>query len=85
MIYPFLVAMSTTRNNTKVCGDNISLLTDTVHSLEIAQEFHFQRLENIVKKVFSASFLFRRIFTPQLIAIFFPAAINSYAIFFRRN
>lgn len=43
--------MSTTRNNTKVCGDNISLLTDTVHSLEVSQDFHFKKLDKIVAKV----------------------------------
>ena len=43
--------MSTTRNNTKVCGDNISLLTDTVHSLEMSQEFHFKKLNKVIEKV----------------------------------
>ena len=43
--------MSTTRNNTKVCGDNVSLLTDTVHSLEVNQDFHFKKLDKIVEKV----------------------------------
>ena len=43
--------MSTTRNNSKVCGDNVSLLTDTVHSLEVAQDFHFRRLDQVVDKV----------------------------------
>ena len=43
--------MSTTRNNSKVCGDNVSLLIDTVHSLEVAQEFHFKKLEKVIEKV----------------------------------
>ena len=43
--------MNTTRNNTKVCGDNVSLLTDTVHSLEVAQEFHFKKLDLVIEKV----------------------------------
>ena len=43
--------MNTTRNNTKVCGDNVSLLTDTVHSLEVSQEFHFKKLEEVIIKV----------------------------------
>ena len=43
--------MSTTRNNTKVCGDNVSLLTDTVHSLEVNQDFHFKKLDHIVERV----------------------------------
>ena len=43
--------MSTVRNNSKVCGDNVSLLTDTVHSLEIAQEFHFKQLQDVIRKV----------------------------------
>lgn len=43
--------MSTTRNNSKVCGDNVSLLTDTVHSLEVSQEFHFKKLDQIMEKV----------------------------------
>ena len=43
--------MSTTRNNSKVCGDNVSLLIDTVHSLEVAQEFHFKKLERVIEKV----------------------------------
>ena len=43
--------MSTTRNNTKVCGDNVSLLTDTVHSLEVNQDFNFKKLDKLVEKV----------------------------------
>lgn len=43
--------MSTTRNNTKVCGDNVSLLTDTVHSLEVNQDFNFRKLDKLVEKV----------------------------------
>ena len=43
--------MSTTRNNTKVCGDNVSLLTDTVHSLEVAQEIQFRKFDSVIEKV----------------------------------
>ena len=46
-----LVNMSTTRNNSKTCGDNVSLLTDTVHSLEVSQEFHFKKLDCFIDKV----------------------------------
>ena len=43
--------MSTTRNNSKVCGDNVSILIDTVHSLEVAQDLHFQKLDLVMEKV----------------------------------
>lgn len=43
--------MSTTRNNSKVCGDNVSLLIDTVHSLEVSQEFHFKKIDKFIEKV----------------------------------
>lgn len=46
-----IVTMSTTRNNSKTCGDNVSILTDTVHSLQVSQEFNFKRLDNLVEKV----------------------------------
>ena len=45
-----LVGVSTTRNNSKVLGNNISLLVDTVHSLQVAQEFHFQKLDQVIEK-----------------------------------
>lgn len=44
-------AMNTTRNHSKTCGNNISLLIDTVHSLESAQEIHFRKLDKVIEKV----------------------------------
>ena len=52
-----LAGISTTRNNSKVQGNNISLLVDTVHSLEVAQEFHFKKLDRVIEKVFFFFFL----------------------------
>ena len=34
-----------------MCSDNVSLLTDTVHSLEVSQDFHFKKLDKIMDKV----------------------------------
>ena len=72
--------MSTTRNNTKVCGDNISLLTDTVYSLEVAQEFYFQKLEKVIEKVNHArrtTPFFKFTFTTN----FFSRKINATNIY----
>lgn len=56
--FPLTVNMSTTRNNSKTCGDNVSLLTDTVHSLEVSQEFHFKKLDTLIEKVINNIHIF---------------------------
>lgn len=45
------VGINTTRNNSKVCGNNISLLVDTVHSLQVNQDFHFKKLDQVLERV----------------------------------
>lgn len=73
LLSQFLVGVNTTRNNSKVCGNNVALLTDTVHSLQASQEFHFKKLDLVMEKVIKYTFFNKNYFIP-----FYAAVIQHF-------